>query len=148
MSNAKKSSPATSIPTEAKSASKALSPETVQPKSKTVTASPGKTRPGKSVTKKAAAKYPVTKAPAIPKVAKKAVKAKKPKLVRDSFTIPKAEFAVIEELKQRAEKLARPVKKSELIRAGIKALSALSNVAFLAALNQVPTIKTGRPALQ
>ena len=148
MSNAKKSSPATSIPTEAKSASKALSPKTVQPKSKTVTASPGKTRPGKSVTKKAAAKHPVTKAPAFPKVAKKAVKAKKPKLVRDSFTIPKAEFAVIEELKQRAEKLARPVKKSELIRAGIKALSALSNVAFLAALNQVPTIKTGRPALQ
>ena len=67
--------------------------------------------------------------------------------MRDSFTIPKTEFAVLEELKQRAAQLARPVKKSELIRAGIKALAVLSNAAFLTALNQVPTIKTGRPAL-
>ena len=87
------------------------------------------------------------KALSIPKVAEKAVKAKKPKLVRDSFTIPKVEFIVLEELKQRAAKLTRPVKKSELIRAGIKALAALSSADFLTALNRVPTIKTGRPAL-
>jgi hypothetical protein len=152
VANVKKSSIATAIPTEAKQVSKASAPETVQTKPKSVEASPGKaaagkTSPVKSVSKKAPAKRPVSKAPAIPKVAEKAVKAKKPKLVRDSFTIPKAEFAVLEELKQRAAKLTRPVKKSELIRAGIKALAALSNAAFLTALNQVPTIKTGRPAL-
>jgi hypothetical protein len=98
----------------------------------------------------------VVKAPAPKKVAgKKSIstpatdkptKPKKPKLVRDSFTIPKAEYGVLEELKQRAEKLARPVKKSELIRASIKVLASLSGAAFLTALNQVPTIKTGRPA--
>jgi hypothetical protein len=78
--------------------------------------------------------------------AAKAEKIKKPKLVRDSFTIPKLEYVVLEALKQRANKLTRPVKKSELLRAGIKALAALSDAAFLSALDKVPAIKTGRPA--
>lgn len=78
--------------------------------------------------------------------APKADKAKKPKLVRDSFTIPKAEYVVIDELKSRAEKLTRTIKKSELLRAGIKALASLSDAAFLSALDKVPSIKTGRPA--
>jgi hypothetical protein len=73
-------------------------------------------------------------------------KAKKPKLVRDSFTIPKTEYAVLDELKLRAVKLAHPVKKSELLRAGIKALNGLSDTALLAALKAVPSIKTGRPS--
>jgi hypothetical protein len=72
-------------------------------------------------------------------------KAKKPKLVRDSFTIPKGEYAVLDALKQRAAALAQPAKKSEVLRAGIKALAALSDEAFLAALRDVPAIKTGRP---
>jgi hypothetical protein len=72
-------------------------------------------------------------------------KVKKPKLVRDSFTIPKAEYTVLDDLKQRAAKLTRPVKKSELIRAGIKALAAMPDAAFLAAMGAVPAIKTGRP---
>lgn len=84
--------------------------------------------------------------PALKSKAEKLAKAKKPKLVRDSFTIPKTEYAVIDELKQRAGKLATAVKKSELIRAGIKALAALSDRDFLGALKAVPTIKTGRPA--
>ncbi len=71
-------------------------------------------------------------------------KTKKPKLVRGSFTIPKTEYTVLEELKQRANKLTRPAKKGELLRAGIKALAALSDAEFLTALAQVPSIKTGR----
>ena len=70
----------------------------------------------------------------------------KHKLVRDSFTIPKSEYAVLEALKVRAANLARPVKKSELLRAGINALNAMSDKAFLAAMNGVPSLKTGRPA--
>ena len=69
----------------------------------------------------------------------------KAKLVRDSFTMPKAEYAAIEQLKRRALVLDRPAKKSELLRAGIKALNALSDAALIAALQAVPTIKTGRP---
>ena len=99
---------------------------------------------------KTAAKAPASKAVVAAKPEKTAAphKAKKEKLVRDSFTIPKAEYAVIDELKQRAAKLNSPVKKSELLRAGIKILATLPNATLLTALTQVPTIKTGRPALK
>jgi hypothetical protein len=83
-------------------------------------------------------------APSAPVAA--APKPKHNKLVRDSFTIPKSEYAVLEALKVRAANLARPVKKSELLRAGINALNAMSDKAFLAAMNGVPSLKTGRPA--
>ena len=75
----------------------------------------------------------------------KAEKVKKPKLVRDSFTIPKGEYVVLDALKARAAKLAQPAKKSELLRAGIKALAAMNDAALKAALQAVPAIKTGRP---
>lgn len=99
---------------------------------------------------KAPLKAKVTAAQPVPAIAKataeKASKLKKPKLVRDSFTIPKSEYSVLDDLKQRAAKVANPTKKSELLRAGIKALAAMTDTAFKAALNAVPTIKTGRPA--
>lgn len=78
-------------------------------------------------------------------IVEKAVKAKKPKLVRDSFTIPKDEYAVIETLKQRAAALAQPIKKSELLRAGLKVLAGMSDAALRDALKAVPLLKTGRP---
>lgn len=78
--------------------------------------------------------------------ADKAGKPAKIKLVRDSFTIPKAEYAVLEALKQRAAKLGRPAKKSEVLRAGVKALAAMPDAAFLASVGDVPAVKTGRPA--
>ena len=73
-------------------------------------------------------------------------KLKKTKMVRDSFTMPKAEFAVLDLLKSRATNLKTPTKKTELIRAGIKALAAMSDASFLAAVAAVPNLKTGRPA--
>ena len=73
-------------------------------------------------------------------------KVKKPKLVRDSFTIPKAEYAVLDALKARAAKAGKPAKKGELLRAGLKALAGMSDAAFIVALGAVPALKTGRPA--
>jgi hypothetical protein len=107
---------------------------------------PAAKRPVRAPAAKAIAK-PAKAAPAAKKAAAllKPLPEPKPKLVRDSFTMPKAEYAVIEQLKRRASVLERPAKKSELLRAGIKALSALSDEALLAALLAVPTIKTGRP---
>lgn len=94
-----------------------------------------------------AAEKATRKTPVKAKVkADKIDKEKKAKLVRDSFTIPKGEYVVLDELKQRAGKLSKQVKKSELIRAGIKALAAMQDAAFLSTLRLVPTIKTGRPA--
>ncbi len=77
--------------------------------------------------------------------ASKPTKDKKPKMVRDSVTIPKAEYMVLDALKLRATELKATVKKTELIRAGIKALAALPDAAFLAAIAAVPSLKTGRP---
>ena len=98
----------------------------------------------KTAVKKAPVKSAVTKTATHVKAVKTA-KVKKPKLVRDSFTIPKDEYVVIDSLKIRAGKLGQAVKKSELLRAGVKALAAMSDIQFKAALSNVPTIKTGRP---
>lgn len=100
--------------------------------------------PTKKPTRKPAAQ-PAAKAGKKPALPAKPAKVKKPKLVRDSFTIPKDEYTVLAELKQRGAKLAQPVKKSELLRAGIKALAGMSDKSLLAALKAVPSIKTGRP---
>jgi hypothetical protein len=67
------------------------------------------------------------------------------KLVRDSFTMPKAEYAAIDLLKARALGLGRHAKKSEILRAGLRALLAMSDRSLTGALNAVPTLKTGRP---
>jgi hypothetical protein len=75
-------------------------------------------------------------------------KVKKPKLVRDSFTIPKNEYNNIESLKQKSALLGSPAKKSELLRAGIQLLTTLSDAQLRKALAQVPTVKTGRPNKQ
>jgi hypothetical protein len=103
-----------------------------------------------AVPRKAIAK-PAAKAAAAPAAskagadAKPAAKPAKDKLVRDSFTIPASEYAVLAQLKQRSVALAQPAKKSEVLRAGLKALAALDDAALKAALAQVPTVKTGRP---
>lgn len=109
--------------------------------------SAARTKPAavKPVAKSAAKPSPTAKAAATPK-AEKPEKVKKPKMVRDSLSIPKHEYAVLDVLKLRAAKLASPAKKTELIRAGIKALAAMSEAAFLAAVKAVPSLKTGRPA--
>ena len=126
-------------------AKKPISKTAVKTAVKKVAARPlRKTTTAKTPIKAAPVKAAPTK-PSKPAKTPKPVKAKKPKLVRDSFTIPKDEYVVIESLKTRAGKLGQAVKKSELLRAGVKALAAMSDIQFKAALNNVPTIKTGRP---
>lgn len=99
----------------------------------------------KSSTKPAVSKTPAPKARSREAEASSDVKPKKPKLVRDSFTIPKDEYAALETLKQRSAALGHPAKKSELLRAGIKVLAAMSEAALRSAVQAVPSIKTGRP---
>jgi hypothetical protein len=105
--------------------------------------------PGKSI---ASRKKPVDKKPTKPvtdatlSTKAKAAKEKKFKVVRDSFTIPKSEFTQIADMKKRAMSLGVDIKKSELIRAGLQAIFALSDAGFKKALLAVPTLKTGRPS--
>ena len=70
----------------------------------------------------------------------------KAKLVRDSFTMPAADYALVQQLKDRALAFQRPTKKSELLRAGLQALAALSSDALQALLGQLTELKTGRPS--
>ena len=49
-----------------------------------------------------------------------------------------------EALKGRALGLERHVRKSELLRAGVQALSTMNDRAFLKAIGAVPTLKTRR----
>ncbi|WP_428825827.1 hypothetical protein ACLIKD_15975 [Azonexus sp. IMCC34842] len=76
----------------------------------------------------------------------KPAKAKKPKLVRDGYAMPEAEFARIGELKKRLAALGHEVKKSELLRGGIALLAALGDAELKAVMGRVERIKTGRPA--
>jgi hypothetical protein len=117
-----------------------------------VKAAPTKAAPTKVASQTPATK-PVAKKPAVKPVVKKQaatpakpLKDKKVKVVRDSFTIPKAELLQIGEMKKRALGLGVEIKKSELIRAGLQAIASLTDASFKKALASVPTIKTGRPA--
>ncbi|ACT48525.1 hypothetical protein [Methylotenera mobilis] len=103
-------------------------------------------KPAAKVAAKASAassKKPAEKTAEKNKVAKE--KTPKLKMERDSFTMPKTEYAQFSVLKERLTKLGQPAKKSELLRAGIMQLSAMTDAALKAAMGKVPAIKTGRP---
>ena len=69
----------------------------------------------------------------------------KVKRVRDSFTMPRADFDLIDQLKDRALGFKRPTKKSELLRAGLQVLQGLTDAQLLAALGALTPLKPGRP---
>ncbi|MGC4060818.1 MAG: hypothetical protein QM749_08200 [Aquabacterium sp.] len=85
---------------------------------------------------------PVNTAP--DKKASKSPKTKQ-KLVRDSFTMPSEDWALIQKLKDRALGFKRPAKKSELLRAGLHVLAALTDAKLQTALDTLQPLKLGRP---
>ncbi|MEO8152160.1 MAG: hypothetical protein ABI605_03745 [Rhizobacter sp.] len=101
--------------------------------------------PAKGSVKPAKAAAVVKKAPVLPSPsADKPVKVKH-KLVRDSFTMPKVDFDLIAVLKDRALGFRQPVKKSELLRAGLRVLSGLPDDTLKATLGTLEALKPGRP---
>jgi hypothetical protein len=80
-----------------------------------------------------------------PKNAKPA-KVKPEKVVRDSFTMPKSDYALIDALKEKCLSAGAAVKKSELLRAGLIALNGLSDDGLLQAVKNLAAVKTGRPS--
>ena len=77
--------------------------------------------------------------------ADKTSKSKKPKLVRDSFTMPESEYELIAAVKKRCVAKGLAAKKSEVLRAAIIGFAAKSDTALTAALRALEVIKTGRP---
>lgn len=113
---------------------------------KTVAPTPQKT-PAPAVKKPVMKAKPEAKITPVETQTKKTEKEKAPKLKmeRDSFTMPKVEYAQIYILKDKLVKLGQPAKKSELLRAGLMLLSAMDDEKLKATMAKIPTIKTGRP---
>jgi len=109
----------------------------------------------KSVTDKPVAKLNgVAKAPVkrvvakvdIPKSAIEIVdKGKKAKLVRDSFTMPEAEYAVLGQVKRACLKAGVEVKKSQLLRIGLALLNKTDVPALKKLIAELAPLKAGRP---
>jgi hypothetical protein len=98
--------------------------------------------PAKSITK-APGKSGVKAAPQ--QAAKKPKKEHKKNVVRDSFTMPQSEYSKIAEIKTICLKAKMHVKKSEVLRAGLKLLAELNAAQLKRALGSLEKIKTGRP---
>ena len=103
------------------------------------------TRKAAAAAKPAPTTETVSAPTAAPAAADKPPKPPKVRLVRDSFTMPETDFAVVAVLKARALGLGRAAKKSELLRAGLQLLSQQDAPGLLTALERLQPIKTGRP---
>jgi hypothetical protein len=114
---------------------------------------PTKVTPRRAAAKKtspaAARKQPAKKTKAIPAPAAQETQKKPSKqrvrLVRDSFTMPEPDFALIAALKARTMAAQRETKKSELLRAGLQVLMALDDATLMNALGRLQPLKLGRP---
>jgi hypothetical protein len=73
------------------------------------------------------------------------IKAKKPKLVRDSFTMPEEEYAALGEMKKACLKAGVAVKKSELLRVAVALLNKMDMPELQQALGALTPVKAGRP---
>jgi hypothetical protein len=73
------------------------------------------------------------------------VRVKPGKVVRDSFTMPLADYGLIGVLKRRCLNLGIAMKKSELLRAGLTALQRLPDPDLAQLVATVESVKTGRP---
>jgi hypothetical protein len=125
-------------------------------------AAPGKTAATKTpvaknaTAKRPAAKQPTAKRPAAkPPVAKqpkpatkKVEKPKKPKLVRDSFTMPEDEYALLAKIKKNCVAAGFEIKKSELLRIGVSLLAGMDPKKLQSAQKSLPELKAGRPKKQ
>lgn len=72
-------------------------------------------------------------------------KMRKPKLVRDSFTMPEQEYAVLAQVKKACLKAGFEIKKSELLRIGVALINQIDTATLKSILAGLPQLKTGRP---
>jgi hypothetical protein len=67
------------------------------------------------------------------------------KVIRDSFTMPVPDYDLIAKIKRRCLKGQASVTKSEVLRAGLLALDAMSDRELLKTVGALTKVKTGRP---
>lgn len=162
--------PAKVIATAAKKAPSSVTAKAVKTVSKPVVAASAKTAPKKLVAKPSAAATKKTQVKPAVKLANKSAsksatksavkveskaksaaakveKIKKPKLVRDSFTMPEAEYAVLGDVKKACLAAGVEVKKSQLLRIGLELLKKTEMAQLKAMIAALPALKAGRPKL-
>jgi hypothetical protein len=101
-----------------------------------------------SPARKPAAPRVAAKPPVVPIVERAPAVEARPALVRDSFTMPENEYAVLLEVKQACLRAGVDVKKSELLRIGVALLGQLDVATLQGVLAALPQLKTGRPPAQ
>ena len=116
-----------------------------KPVAKSVTKSA--TKAANKVASKSATKSAVKVESKAKPVAPKVEKLKKPKLVRDSFTMPEAEYAVLGDVKKACLAAGVEVKKSQLLRIGLELLKKTEMAQLKAMITALPALKAGRPKL-
>jgi len=126
-----------------------MSDKVVTPKTAVLPQAKTKLPARKAATGKTPASTTAAKAvKVVPAQEKKVKKAKdadsKVKLIRDSFSMPKNDYAKIGELKELCLKSGMQVKKSELLRAGLHALVKLSAAQSQAASSGLEKIESGK----
>lgn len=99
----------------------------------------------KVVVKEDARKAEVAKLPARRAVKTEPLKPVKTKLVRDSFTMPEDEYAILGATKKACLKAGIEVKKSQLLRIGLLLLSQTETPALKKLIAELPVLKAGRP---
>ena len=137
-------SAATTPDAPAKTASKTASPPKARVSSPPAAKKPKAPKAAAPVAAKATQAVAERSVKADAPVGAKAPKVKR-KLVRDSFTMPQADFDLIDVLKQRALNFRHSAKKGELLRAGLQVLAALPQAQLQAALERITALKPGRP---
>lgn len=75
----------------------------------------------------------------------KAPKTKKVKQVRDSFTMPENEYAVLAQVKKTCLKSGVEIKKSDLLRIGVSLIKNLTITELKDILGSLTPLKVGRP---
>ncbi|WP_343584257.1 hypothetical protein [Herbaspirillum sp.] len=88
---------------------------------------------------------PLPKPAAPTKAEKKAAKPKKVKQVRDSFTMPENEYAVLAQVKKSCLKAGVEIKKSDLLRIGVSLIKNLKIAELKDILSSLTPLKVGRP---
>ena len=131
-------------------AKKAAPKPAAKPAVKKAVAKPVAAKPAAKPVAKTAAVKPAAVKRAAPKVAPVAApveqpKERKAKLVRDSFTMPEQEYAVLGQVKKACIKAGFEIKKSELLRIGVALISQLDLATLQQVLASLPQLKTGRP---
>ena len=144
-----------------KPAAKPAAKRAAKPAAKAVAKTAASENGGRKAAVKAAARALITQAVKPPAPAKRAVRKApaaapertpvldaRPSLVRDSFTMPQEEYAVLAEVKGACLRAGVDVKKSELLRIGVALLGQLDMTTLQAVLAALPQLKTGRPPAQ